>query len=354
MTFSPDGPRSSGPGSGGYGNYGPAGQSYGNQAPGRQSQFDQGQPPAPSQQYNPPLASDTTTSLPKILSLAVLALGVINFLIGLAGQYHAFGTDTNFFLAGNGDPTSVGLLLAAGLVAGVGLLPRQPTTVGIAAAMSIAGWLVLVFQAFNTGESGPATVPIELGIGTVAILVLGFVQSVLAVAATLARAGLIKAPRPKSSSYGQQNYPGFGQPQSGGYGQQQGQFGQYGQPQQQYGGPSQGYVPPTYSGQPSQNQPNQNTTGGLGYPVGTSNPDDRQGGSHAQPGQSNQYGQSQYGQPQYGQSHYGQPTNPVSAPNEGTPEPHTERSEQSHGDSTPPYSAPTQAFGTTPSEDDKK
>ena len=373
MTFSPEGPRSSGPGSGGYGsgyspegarpstpgygNYGPTGQQYGGQPQPQQqqpqpSQFGQPSSPAPAGQYTPPLASDRPSPLPRILALVVAGLGVLSFLVGLAGQYEVPGEAVNFFFVQTGDPTSIALLLAGGLVAASGLLPKQAGTMGVAAALSVTGWLVLVFQSFNTGDSGPIGASIELGVGGMIVLVLGFVQSVLAVAATLFGAGVIKAPQPKPKSYGQTNFQGYGQ-QAPGYGQQsQGQgYGGYAQPtQQNYGVPGQGYVPPNYTGpsQGQQNQPNQNTTGGLGYPVGTSKPESSPSGLTGPAGQNSPYGQPQYGQPPVGSGGYGAPQHAVPS---DTP---SERTDDSGDESTPPHNAPTQAFGQTPSDDDKK
>lgn len=415
MTFSPEGPRSPGSGPSGYGNYGPAGQSYGAQPPGQPSQY--GQPAPPPQQYQPPLKSDllksdASSKLPRILSVVVLVLGVVNFLVGLAGQYEAFGSTTNFFLIGNGDPTSVALLLAAAVVAGVGLLPKQPTTIGIAAALSISGWLVLVFQSFNTGEAGPTGVSIGLGVGAFVVLFLGFVQSAAAVVGTLFASGVLKAPQPKPGSYGQQNsFQGYGQQNYGqqsygqqgygqqGYGQQSGQQGyaqgqpgqgesgqgqsgqgQSAQPGQQspnyYGqSQSQGYVPPSYTGQPA---PSQATTGSLGYPVGGAGQESQQSGTGGLTGPASQnspYSQYQYGQPPVGSSGYGAPQHAVpseqgrpsdarsenaeaenSEPdNSGFENSGFENSEPENSEprDTPPYSAPTQAFGAQTDEDKK-
>lgn len=387
MTFSPEGPRSPGSGPSGYGNYGPAGQSYGAQPPGQQAQY--GQPAQPPQQYQPPLKSDTPSSLPRILSIVVVALGVINFLVGLAGQYEAFGSTTNFFLVGNGDPTSIALLLAGAAVAGVGLLPKQPTTISIAAALSISGWLVLVFQSFNTGEAGPTGVSIGLGIGAFVVLFLGFVQSAAAVVGTLFSAGVLKAPSPKPVSYGQQNpfqsygqqgyAPGQGQPGQGQSQPGQGQPGQ-GQPGQQtpqspnyYGPPQpQGYAPPSYTGQPA---PNQNTTGSLGYPVGGASGESQQsgtGGLTGPAGQNSPYSQYQYSQPPIGSAGYGAPQHAVQPEQTGQSEnaglfdpagqSHADQSEArtdnpesetSEYTDVPPHSAPTQVFGAQTDEDKK-
>ncbi|MDJ0393935.1 DUF5336 domain-containing protein [Rhodococcus sp. G-MC3] len=405
MTYPPEGARPQGPGQqsqapSGYGNYGPAGQSYGQsgqqspgqqpgqQAPGQPS-YGQGQQGASQQQYNPPLASSKASQLPRILPLVVLALGAVNFLTGLAGQYEALGTTTNFFLIGNGDPTSIALLFAAGLTAGISLLPKQSTIIGVAAALSIAGWFTLAFQSFNTGETGPTGVSIGLGTGAIVILVLGFVQSAAAVAATLFSIGILKVPTPKPASYGQQSsFQGYGQ-QTSGYGApgQQGQSGPQGQPGQQgqpgwgkqpqnYGGygqpaqPSQqNYPAPPYGGQPSPGQgasnqgaPNQNTTGGLGYPVGGSAgaAPSGSGGLTGPAGQNSPYGQPQSSQPQSGQPQSGQPQygqTPIGSGGYGAPQ-HAASSDpdtdDSSGDRDTPYGAPTQAFGATPNDEDKK
>lgn len=375
MTYSPEGARPQGQGPGGYGNYGPAGQygQPGQQQPGQppqqpgqpqpgQQQPGQSQPGQPSygqgqqgqsqQQYNPPLASSGPSQLPRILTLVVLVLGGVNFLTGLAGQYEALGTTTNFFLIGNGDPTSIALLFAGALVAGMSVLPKQPNTIGIAAALSIAGWFVLAFQSFNTGDTGPTGVSIGLGTGAIVVLVLGFVQSVAAVAATLFSAEILKVPAPKPVSYGQQNaFQGYGQPQYGQPGQpgQQGQPGRGQQPQNfsGYGQPAQpNYTAPSYSGQPS---PSQNTTGSLGYPVGgspsTESTSSGNGGLTGPAGQNSPYGQPQYGQPPIGSGGYGAPQHAV---------PSEPDSDDSAADRSTPYGAPTQAFGAAPQDEDKK
>lgn len=403
MTYPPEGPRSSGPGYSGYGSYGPAGQSFGTPAQGSQSPYAQGpqapyaqgqspqygqgpqsqpqpQPGQPSQpspsfsQYNPPLKTDGPSSLPRILSSVVLALGVVLLLVGLAGQYEAFGETSNFYLISSGDPTSIALMFAAGLTAGVGLLPKQPKTIGIAAALALSGWLVLLLQSFNTGDAGPAGMTVGIGAGAVAALVLGFVQSAVAVAATLLHSGVIKAPQPKPVSYGQQsNAPGYGQPPAGSYGQAsqqqyqgpspQGQqspgqsgYGGYGQ-QPGYGGSGSGYVPPAYTGaQPPQSQ---NPTGGLGYPVGAPKPDSS-GGFTPPAGQDSPYSQYPYNHTPVGSGAYGAsqhaptesvPTDSVSSDTAPTSE--TDGAPGS-GETSPNDSAPTRAFDPSAADENKK
>lgn len=364
MTYPPEGPRSSGPGSSGYGNYGPAGQPFGAPPSPQQSQFGQSQQGQP----NPSRAGDTASPLPRLLTLAVLVLGGVNFLTGLAGQYEAFGTSTNFFLIGNGDPTSVALLLAAGITAGISLLPKQPNTIGVAAALSIAGWFVLVFQSFNTGDSGPTGVSIGLGVGAVIVLLLGLIQSAAAVAVLLFSASILQPPKPKPKqvSQGQQPaYPGYGQ--QAGYGQQgqqgqgqmpgqqgpgqpgsnfqgqnqgQGQmpgYGGYGQsPTPSYGGPGQGYAPSSYTGQPA---PNQNVTGGLGYPTG----------KHDAPASSGLTGPASQDSP------YGQYSQPPLTPGGYGQSQHSDAGENvDQSEDASPYSAQTREFGATPKEEDNK
>lgn len=422
MTYPPEGSRPTGPGSSGYGSYSPTGQSFGGapthgqQPPYSQGQpqygqgqpqYGQGQPPQYGQgqsqygqvqaspqfgHYNPPLRSDKPSSLSRILSSVVLALGVVLFLVGLAGQYEAFGETSNFFLISSGDPTSVALMLAAGLTAGVGLLPNQPKTIGIAAALAVSGWFVLLFQSFNTGDAGPSGMTVGIGVGAIAVLVLGFVQSAVAVVATLLHSGVLKAPQQKPVSYGQQNStPGFGQ-SAGGYGQssqqpsqsssgQQSQA-QSGQGQSGYSGYGQqpgysgsGYVPPAYTGpqaqsQSSQGQPSsQNPTGGLGFPVGTAKQESS--GGHTGPvGHESSYGQYHYGQAPAGSGSYGVAQHAAGADGSGSVESGadadtdsvpatgsaTEAGNAPEGghESTSNDSAPTRAFGTPPAEQDKK
>ncbi|WP_405178280.1 DUF5336 domain-containing protein [Nocardia sp. NBC_01377] len=225
-------------------------------------------------------ASDATAQrgLPFFLVVGVAALGVINFLLGFLpffgsefvnpvtgailaeGSANAFEARVTSLLA---------VLLFAGVLAGLSLLPKQNWK-GVAAAASVAGFLGLVFQALFLGEGS------ALKIGAFLLLFLSFVQAAIAVAAVLFEAGILKPPAPKpvtppaqqggyGQGYGQQGY-GQSQP-GGGYGQAQG--GQYGQP---------GYGP-------------QSGTGAQ-YPA-------------QQP-----YGQSQPSQPAYGQSQPGQPTYP--------------------------------------------
>ncbi|GAB0101485.1 hypothetical protein JMUB6875_04490 [Nocardia sp. JMUB6875] len=247
--------------------------------------------------------------LPFFLTVGIAALGVINFLLGFAPYIGTksveiggtrVGGDTSFSLFENaGSAALVTILLVAGLVAGLSLLPKQGANTAVVAALSLAAFLGILFSSFDLGDS------VTLKWGGWVILFLSFVQAVVAVLALLFELGIVKAPEPKPAAaqggYGQpqqpfsttgpQSYqqPSFGQ--QGGYGQQpqQPSFGQQGG-QQSYG-----------------QQPSYGQQGGYGQqPAGY--------GTGSQPtyGQQQQqpYGQQQPGygqQPSYGQ----QPAQPA-------------------------------------------
>lgn len=186
---------------------------------------------------NQPAAGGGTKNLGFILLIAVAALGLINFLLGFAPFTSISGSSSGI---GSGLDTSssffessiygLGFVFAGGVVAGVSLLPKQ-SYAGIAAALTLTGFFALVFAAFSVGTSD--YVDISLGWGLIIVLILSFVQTVVAVAALLFEIGILKAPapRPVAQQYGQQQpygqAPGQAPGQPQGYGQ-----AQYGQPQQ--------------------------------------------------------------------------------------------------------------------------
>jgi Family of unknown function (DUF5336) len=215
-------------GSGNYGGppQGPSTPGYGPQSPGY------GAAPVPRD----------PKGLPFFLNIGVVALGVISFLLGFApyvsGSSAQFGGESisisasfNFFET-NG-VVSISLLLAAALVAGLGMLPKQEIHEGVVASLSIAGFVSLLFQMVALpGEA-------NIGFGLIVVLVTSFLQAAIAIAALLFSSGVIKPPQPSQ------------QPQYGYYGQ----AGAYGQPPQQpyYGGaPAQGAYPPSPPSQPQQ------------------------------------------------------------------------------------------------------
>ncbi|WP_330228419.1 DUF5336 domain-containing protein [Nocardia sp. NBC_00508] len=263
--------------------------------------------------------------LPFFLVVGVAALGVINFLLGflpfvgskpidLGGRRVSEPETANLFEVASGS-SLLGFLLLGGLLAGLSLLPKQNWT-GAAAAASTAGFVALLFQSFNFGEGT------ELEVGAYILLVLAFVQTAVAITATLFEAGILKAPAPRPATAPS----GFGQ---AGYGQQPPSFGQaqqsygQGQPSQPGYGPSGAYGQSGYGSQAAPPQfPSQQPS-----PYGQSQPSYGQG----------QQGQA-YGQPQspYGQS---QPTAYGASQQPGSP----------YGGQPRPDESATQHFGGQPS-----
>ncbi|MGN2635860.1 DUF5336 domain-containing protein [Nocardia takedensis] len=238
-----------------------------------------------------------TKGLPFLLTAGVAALGAVIFLLGFlpyAGQ--------QFTNPVNGAVTTVGtvnsfegritellaLLLLAGVLAGLSLLPKQNWT-GAAAAAAVAGALGLIFQSFFLPDG------FELKWGAYLLILLALVQAGAAVVAVLFETGILSVPAPKPPRPAAPQQPAGGYAQGGqGYGGAQQQYGQ-GQPGA-YGQPQQGqYGQPAYGGgqQPSSPQ----------YPV------QQQPYGQSQPGQQpygQQPAQSGYGAPQQSQSPYGQ------------------------------------------------
>ncbi|TQF74066.1 hypothetical protein FK531_05265 [Rhodococcus spelaei] len=305
--------------------------------------------------YGPPaqpFGGLAAKGLPQLLTLGVLGLGIVNFLFGFApfAKVSTFGDTTLSQSSFEGGYPVIGLalLLVGALLAGLSLLPGNPYK-GIAAATSLVGFLVGLFFLFSLSEG------VTLAWGGVLNLVLGFVQTVLAIAVVLYELGLLKPPAPKPAGFAQ---PGYGQPPTG-YGPPQPSFGQsQGQPPQGYGQPPQGY--------PQAGQP-------YGQPQAPGYPQGQYQGGYPAPGQAAQ-GQPAQGQPAQGQPGYGQPNpyappQPPSYPQSGhaygqpqhaapaadetvvVPKP----SESANPtEQTPGAPAPTQAFGAAPTASEPK
>lgn len=272
----------------------------------------------------PPQTSGESDSrgLSFYLGLGAAALGVVIFLLGFApyldspGSATVYGMTLNAFEPLSNAVVPLALLLLGGLLSGISLLPRQ-NFAGPAAAAAVAGF----FTAFALMLNLPGNS--ELAGGGIAILVLGFVQTVLAVAVFLFSAGIVSEPTARPSrthvhpaAYGHpQGYApqqGYAAPQ--GYGPPQGYA-----PQQGYG-PQQGYPPVPGYGQ-SQQQ--------YGYPQSQQAPQPTAG-----------YGQFQAGQAYPSQ----QPTQQMSQQQPESPSaPAPARSEPAQDDAA--GGAPTQAFG---------
>ncbi|WP_410870722.1 DUF5336 domain-containing protein [Nocardia sp. A7] len=245
--------------------------------------------------------------LPFILTAATAGLGVLTFLLGFLPYIGSepttiggttIGTDVTFSLfEWSGSGAVLALLLVAGLLAGVSLLPKQDL-LGVAAATALAGFLTLVIVTFVGAPEGA-----ELEIGAYLVLLLAFATAAVATAALLFKLGIIKPPAPKPAQpqqqpgqYGQYGQQGYGQQ---GYGQNTGQqpYGQTGYGQPQTGGQYPTQSPSPYGQQSSPSMP-QAPQPSYGQPG--------QQPSYGQPGQQppSPYGQ-QYGAPQHQASPYG-------------------------------------------------
>ncbi|MEU1208308.1 DUF5336 domain-containing protein [Nocardia sp. NPDC005825] len=261
--------------------------------------------------------------LPFFLTVGVAALGVLNFLLGFAPYVGTkaveigntrVGGDTTFSLFESaGSAALVTILLIAGLVAGLSLLPKQTGNTGLVAAASLGAFLGILFGSFNLGDS------MTLKWGGWVILFLSFVQAVVAVLALLFEAGIVKAPEPKPAApqggfgqqqpfsqtgpqsyqqpsfgqqggYGQQPQQSFGQPAQPAYGQQPsyGQQAGYGQQPAGYGTGSQptyGQQQPGYGQQPQQSFGQQPSYGAQQQPAGSADATQHFGGQQQRPAQ---------------------------------------------------------------------
>ena len=128
--------------------------------------------------YGPP-AQPTAGGEPKglgfFLLIGVAVLGVLNLLLGFAPYATLARESVNSFEA---NTDGLGLLFLGGLLAAASLLPKQ-SYAGAAAAASVAGWVVALFVFLN--------VDADSGWGAILILVLGFIQSAVAVAGSAVR-----------------------------------------------------------------------------------------------------------------------------------------------------------------------
>lgn len=213
--------------------------------------------------------------LPFILTAATAGLGVLTFLLGFLpfvgakpvtlGGTTVTSDETDSFFAYFGGSASLTIVLVAGLLAAVSLLPKQ-NLLGAAAATAVAGLFGVLALTFSVPEGA------ELEFGAFIVIVFALLTAAAAIVGLLFGLGIIKAPAPKPAQpqqqpgqygqYGQQGYgqQGYGQTGQQSYGQTgygQGQTGgQY--PTQQpspYGQQSQPSVPQPSYGQPGQQQP---------------------------------------------------------------------------------------------------
>lgn len=198
---------------------------------------------APTQQFGklPEPASAAPTAegpskLPVYLTAAVAALGFAVYLSSYAPQ---FAASADFFTPTLLDLGVVASLLG-GLIAGVGLIPKQRTVPALVAVLSVLGFLLTIAVVLTAPQG------VEIKYGLYLIIAFSVVQASIAVAVLLFDAGVITPPVPK---------PRY-EPQ---------QYGQYGAPGPYYGQPHQQGPPPQ-----QQHRPGYPSQYGGGYPGGPS------------------------------------------------------------------------------------
>ena len=200
-----------------------------------------GYPPAQSPgSYGAPGASSFAKSegaennLKHYLTIAVAVLGVLAYLASyfpMVSRLLPNGDE----LVEKGSTLPVDLVLLAGLLAAVNLLPKAKSFLAAVTAVSVLGALLLIQDTIDASDRGAG-----LWIAVTA----GVVQAGVAIAALLLDAGVITAPtrRPKYDQYYGQ-YGGY-------YGQQQAPYQQSGYGTQ-YGGYPSGPTTGGFAAQPS-------------------------------------------------------------------------------------------------------
>lgn len=242
------------------------------------------QPPsqysAPTQQFERPGEQASAipagpSKLPVYLGAAVAALALAVYLTSFGPLFDGRGGVASSFLL-------VIAPLLAGLVAGVGLLPKQDDRSGITAVLAVLGFLLIIVAVL--GGDAP------VGWAFYPFIVFSVFQAVAAVWQVLLASGVVTAPvprpKPEPAPYGAGPY---GAPPQ-----------YYGQPQgQSYGGPPQ-QQQPSYQPQYGGYQGAQGTSGfpSLGRPSGPAN--GPQSGPPTPPTGFPAFGQPQAAQPSAG------------------------------------------------------
>ena len=133
-----------------------------------------------------------------LLAVVVAVLGILSFLLGFT-PYAKYSltvdtstkTSVSFFEnSGEAGAAALALLLAAGLIAGFGLMPRQATNESIVAGLSLAGFASLLFAMIGLTDD------MEAGVGLILAMVSSFMQSAVAVVALLISASVVKLGSP--------------------------------------------------------------------------------------------------------------------------------------------------------------
>ncbi|HTM83476.1 MAG TPA: DUF5336 domain-containing protein [Mycobacterium sp.] len=190
-----------------------------------------GGPAAPQAAPSFAAAGSGVSKLPLIMSVAVLVLGLLAYLasFGPISTIDSYSGTSKF----SGVNINTALAVLAGLLAGVGLLPKAKNYAPVVAVLSVLSALWVLSDALTKPDGS------SVGWGLWLVLVCVLLQAVAAVGALLLHAGVITPPVPRPS------YP---------------QYAPYGQ-----------YSPPAvggyYGGQPSQpGQPDQRTVMHSPYP----------------------------------------------------------------------------------------
>lgn len=192
---------------------------------------------APTQQFGRapepgPAGPAGPSQLPMYLTVAVVVLG---FGVYLSSFGPLFTSGVDFFT-----PTLLDLgvvaSIAAGLIAGVSLLPKQKPLPAVLTVLSVLAFLLVIAIVLTAPEG------VSIGWGLYLIIAFTVFQAIVAVAALLFDAGIIAPPAPRQprydQQYGQYGGPGapyYGQTQHGGPPPQQGHSQRPGYPSQ-YGG----------------------------------------------------------------------------------------------------------------------
>lgn len=202
---------------------------------------------APTQQFGQvETPTEGPNKLPVYLTAAVAALGLAVYLVSFGPMFTI--TNSDFLGLEEFSGSSIGIALAvaasilAALLAGASLLPKQPSYVGVVAAIAVVAFLLVLAEIINKPSGATIDWALYVAIALTAL------QALAGVAVLLFDAGVITPPAPRPK-YGQQQYGQYGGP-SQYYGQQSPQHGapQH-QPQQQRPG-----YPSQYGGYPGGGQ----------------------------------------------------------------------------------------------------
>jgi hypothetical protein len=139
------------------------------------------------------------------LYVVVEILGVLAFCLGFAPYAkssstgsQSLDTSENFFdNAGGAGVAGLALVLAAGLIAMFGLLPKQASNGPVVAGLSLAGFLSSLFVMIGL-DAG-----LDVGVGMILVLISSFLQTALASCVALTTAGVLRL----GASDGFEGYP---------------------------------------------------------------------------------------------------------------------------------------------------